>query len=251
MAAASLLKLIAPTSLLLAWEFLVPYLFGTGLFLLPIPSAVISHLLDMGRDGTLTRHFGITLWRVLVCVVVGGGLGAAIGVLMGISRFANYMLDGLFSFIHPIPKIAVFPLFLIVFGYGETARVVLIGLSAFFPMLIAGRTAAQAIDPRLVEVCQNYGIGGWLWLRRFILPSCMPVLLSGLRISITTAFIVTIAVEMLGSEAGVGSLLWLGWQTLQMAEIFGLLFLIGVTGLLVNSVITSVEARYLRGRHET
>jgi ABC-type nitrate/sulfonate/bicarbonate transport system permease component len=108
------------------------------------------------------------------------------------------------------------PLFLVFFGYGETARLVLVGLSATFPMVIAARTAVHGIDPLLIDVCQSYRITGFLRLRRLVLPACRPVVLAGLRLAINTALIVAISVEMLAANNGLGAILWFGWQTMRL-----------------------------------
>ena len=245
MKADTYLKLLLPAALIAAWQFSVPLLDADMRYLFPPPSDVWTQLLK-STDNGLLNNFGVTVRRIFVCVGIGGGLGAATGLLMGVSKVANITLDGIVAFLMPIPKIAVFPFFLVVFGFGETARLVPIALSAYFPMLVAGRTAAQSIDPHLVEVCKSYDITGWLWVKRFLLPSCMPVLLSGLRLATTTTLIVSVAVEMLASNVGIGSVLWLSWQTMQMEQIFAGLFLIGLFGMLINGLIGLAENKYLR-----
>lgn len=233
-------SILVPLGLILGWQLgaqtgLVPRLF------FPAPSTILMRVYDLMLDGTMPTQFGATLSRVAIGVALGGGAGLAIGLSMGLSTRINAALDGLVAITHPMPKIALLPLFLVIFGYGENARLILVGLSAIFPMIIASRTAVRGIDPLLLDVCQSYNVTGALWLRRMILPACLPAILAGLRLAINTALIVAISVEMLAANDGLGSMLWFGWQTLRLEDIYAVLLVIGLLGLAINKVITHLE----------
>lgn len=211
------------------------------LLIFPAPSRIITHTFSILLDGTLIHQFGISIGRVAQGVLFGGGFGLILGLSMGLSQRVNLAADGLVSVTHPMPKIALLPLFLIFFGYGETARIVLVSLSAMFPMIIAARTAVHSMDYLLLDVCEVYGVTGVLRLRKMILPACAPVVLAGLRLAISTALIVTISVEMLAANDGLGSLLWLGWQTMRLEDIYSVLLIIGVFGLGISKFIGYLE----------
>jgi ABC-type nitrate/sulfonate/bicarbonate transport system permease component len=233
-------RFILPLALLAIWEAgvaggMIPALF------FPAPSTVFGHFLVMFGNGELQTHLGATLRRVATGVILGGGAGLVVGLAMGWSRAFNTATGDLVSMAHPLPKISLLPLFFVIFGYGETTRLVLIGLSAFFPMIIASRTAIRNMDPALLEVCRNYGIRGRLCLRRMILPACKPFLLAGLQLAINTALIVALSIEMLSSNTGLGAVLWLGWQTMRLEDIYVALFLIAAFGVLANSLIFKSE----------
>ena len=232
--------LLVPLGLLLGWQLgvqteLIPRLF------FPAPSTILMRLYDLTLDGTMPTHFGATLSRVVIGVALGGGLGLVIGLSMGLANRINAALDGVVAITHPMPKIALLPLFLVIFGYGEHARLILVGLSAIFPIIIASRTAVRGMDPLLLDVCRSYNVTGALWLQRMILPACLPVILAGFRLAINTALVVAISVEMLAANDGLGSMLWFGWQTLRLEDIYAVLLVIGLLGLAINKMITHFE----------
>ena len=104
---------------------------------------------------------------------------------------------------HPIPKIAILPLVLIVFGIGETSKIVLIAVAAFFPMLI-NTMAGCDIHPRHFEVAKNHGAGP-LVFRRVLWPGSLPLALAGARLALNTALVITVAVELLTARQGLGA----------------------------------------------
>lgn len=236
--------------LLALWELAARTGIVAALFF-PAPSSVFLRLFSMISDGSLTEHVGATLLRVVVGVVIGGGAGLVLGLLMGLSSRANAALDWLVSISHPLPKIALLPLFLVFFGYGETARLVLVGLSAAFPMIIAARTAVYTIDPLLIDVCAAYQVTGYHKLRRLILPACRPLVIAGLRISINTALIVAISVEMLAANEGLGVMLWFGWQTMRLEDIYGVLIIIGLFGLIISKAFNWAETPITKLKRKT
>jgi NitT/TauT family transport system permease protein len=228
---------LLPIGLFLGWQLGSQVGLIKPLFF-PAPSTIVNRLYALILDGTVPTNLFATLMRVLIGVGVGGGIGLAIGLAMGLSERISKVLDGLVAATHPMPKIALLPLFLVIFGYGENARLILVALSATFPLIIASRTAVQAMDPLLLDVCKSYGIKGQLQLRRMVLPACLPIVLAGLRLAISTALIVTISVEMLAANDGLGSLLWFGWQTMRLEDIYAVLLVIALFGLVVNKAIT-------------
>lgn len=241
-----------PLALLALWELGARLGLVAPLFF-PPPSAILARLAAMAQGSLLPEHVAATGLRLLVGVGVGGGLGMLLGLAMGLSARVEGATGGLVAITHPLPKTALLPLFLVFFGYGETARLVLVGLAAAFPMIIAGRAAVRGMDPLLLDVCRSYGVTGGLFWRRMVLPACLPVLLAGLRLALNTAMIVTITVEMLASNDGLGTLLWLGWQTMRLEDIYAVLLLIGLFGLVTSKALSrweqDVEPRAGRGDH--
>jgi ABC-type nitrate/sulfonate/bicarbonate transport system permease component len=138
------------------------------------------------------------------------------------------------ALLHPIPKIAVLPLILVVFGIDEASKVALGALGAFFPMLINTVAAVRHISPTYFEVARSYGAGRISMFTRVVLPGSLPLVLAGARLSINVALMLVIAGELLVAQRGLGQMMWFSWQTMRIADVFAWLVVTGVIGVGLN-----------------
>lgn len=175
----------------------------------PPPSVIVLTLGRLAWGGTLWPSLGATLYRVAAGVVIGGGVGLLMGWLMGAYRPLRIAFDPIVAALHPLPKLAIFPIFLVLLGIGEASKIALLATVAFFPMLINTLAGVQQIDRTYWEVAANYGARGGKLLRRVILPGSLPMVLTGLRLAVNSALVVAIAVEMLSAQEGLGTRVWL------------------------------------------
>jgi ABC-type nitrate/sulfonate/bicarbonate transport system permease component len=196
----------------------------------------------MALTGNLWPALGITLYRLAMGVTMGAGAGILLGWAMGAIRPVGTALDPIVAALHPLPKLALFPIFLVLLGIGEASKIALVALTALFPMLINTLAGVQQIDRTYWEVATNYGATGSLLLRRVILPGSLPMALTGLRLAVNNALIVTVAVEMLSARQGLGAQIWMAWQTLRTEELYATLIVIGILGLVINWSIARLTA---------
>jgi ABC-type nitrate/sulfonate/bicarbonate transport system permease component len=215
---------------IIAWEFASQAGSINALFF-PAPSHIGRTFLNMIVSGELLLAIIPTIERAGLGLLAGGSVGMLAGIALGSSRALRQMLDPWISFFYPLPKIALFPLMLMIFGLGETSRVVLIALAAFFPLLINTMTGIHQINEEYFEVAQSYRASRMLTLKRIILPGSLPTALSGLRLSVGMALTTTIAVELLNSSNGIGSVIWLSWETLHTDALYIALLVTALLGL--------------------
>jgi NitT/TauT family transport system permease protein len=149
---------------------------------------------------------------------------------MGASRRLRVIFDPFVAGLHPIPKLALLPLFMIMFGIGETSRVAAVAVASFFPMLINAMAGVRQISPIHFEVARNYGAGRLQILSRVMLPGSLPLVLAGTRLAANIALLITIAVEIAASDTGLGALVWLSWQVLRVEQLYATLFVIAILG---------------------
>ena len=237
-----------PAAILLAslalWEVAARLDWISALFF-PPPSEIVRALLRMIGSTEFWSSLGSTLFRMTAGIALGGGTGLLLGWLMGTSRPLRIALDPIVAALHPLPKLAIFPIFLVLLGIGEASKVALVALTAFFPMLINALAGVQQIDHTYWEAATNYGARGWTLLRRVILPGSLPMVIVGLRLAVNSALVVTIAVEMLSAREGLGATIWLAWQTLRTEGLYATLIVIGLLGLLTNALLASITRRLL------
>lgn len=227
---------------LLAWEIGVGQGLVSPLFF-PPPSKITSAIANLLRNGGLVRHTAATVSRAAAGFALGGAVGFALGLAMGLSRRIRGALDPLVAAIHPVPKIAVLPLFLVVFGIGETSTILVIALAALFPLLINTLTGVRRISPAYYDVGRACGAKPLRLFSRVVLPASLPMILSGVRLSFNLAFLVAIAVELLSARTGLGSLIWQAWQTFRTEEIYAALAVISALGAGTNVVLDRLSKK--------
>ncbi len=203
----------------------------------PAPSTILNTLANMLTSGKLLTDLGYTLLRFSLGLAFGGCLGLLLGLLMGWSQVVRVVANPIVAAIHPLPKLALLPLALIIFGIGEQSRIVLIALTAFFPLLINSMAGVQQIDNLTLEVARHYGVRGWTLIRRVILPGSLPMILAGIQLAVNAALLVTVSVELVTAHQGLGATIWLAWQTLRVEELYATLLVIALLGLITNRAL--------------
>jgi ABC-type nitrate/sulfonate/bicarbonate transport system permease component len=211
--------------------------------LFPAPSVVVMTVIRLLRSGDLVMHTRATLLRVVCGLVLGGVPGLLVGLAMGWWRPLREALDPLVAAAHPLPKIAVLPLIMIVFGIGESSKIVAIAVGTFFPMLINSMAGVRQISPIHFEVAKNYGASPLKVLTRVVIPGSLPLVLVGARLALNIALLFTIAIELVSAREGLGEMIWLAWQTLRTEELYASLAVIGALGIVFNLLLRFLAKR--------
>lgn len=175
-------------------------------------------------------HLWISLFRIFAGFLLGALPGIILGVMMGMNRTIRVALDPVISAIYVLPKIAILPLVMLVFGIGEVSKVVIVSVASFFLVLINTTAGVRDIEPIFFEAGYNYGASRWQMFHHVIIPGALPIIFAGLRLSLGTALIVIIAAEFVAAKHGLGYLIWFSWQTLLTENMFAGLVVIMVLG---------------------
>jgi len=218
------------------WELAVYEGWLSSIFF-PPPSVILSTFTKLILNRKLLDHTGITLWRVLEGLILGGVPGLALGLLMGWSSRLYRLINPLVAAGHPVPKIAILPLVMIIFGIGEISKIVVIALTTFFPILINTAVGVQQISPIHFEVAKNYGASLGKTFTRVTLPGSLPLIMAGIRLSLNLALLVAIAVELVSAQKGLGAMIWLAWQTLRTEELYVSLAVTAALGMFFNLLL--------------
>ena len=231
------------------WEFCA----RTGkisALIFPPPTVIIqSFFIDLVH-GVYTKDTLISLSRMFIGIVIGGGIGLILGLIMGWSKPVRKTIDPIISALLPIPKLTLLPMALIIFGLGETSRTVMVSISAFFPMLINAMVGVVQINPTYYEVVENYGASRFDVFRKVVLPGSLPLVLSGFRLSFQAALMITVGVEMMWGNTGLGSVLWLAWETMRMTNMYAVLIIISIIGVGFNRLLEYLQGVLLPWHHE-
>lgn len=181
--------------------------------LLPTPGAVARAALESAGSGELWVQVSVSLWRVVLGFGIAVALGIPLGLAAAFSPTAGAAVEPFVRLLSPIPGVAWVPLAILWFGLGDAAAVFIIAIGSVFPVLLATRQGARAVDGRLVDAARTLGARPVALLRRVLLPSLVPYLVTGFRLGLGFAWRVVIAAEMVGVPKGIGYMLNVGRST--------------------------------------
>src|SRR6201987_6061330 len=239
-----LLYLISPIGLLLLWQVLVMMGFGDRRFI-PTPSDIAVRFWQLTINGELELHTAVTLWRVLAGYVIGVVPAIAIGLLMAMWRPVRIFFDPLIAALFPIPKVALMPLVLLAFGFGDASKIAVVALAVFFPVIVNTYAGAANIDTIYWDVAKNYGASNWVMFTRIVFFGALPLIFAGLRIGVAVSFIVLVAAEFVSTKVGIGYMIWNSWELLQVDTMFVGIVVIGLLGLVTSALLAELERKVI------
>ena len=212
----------------------------------PAPSDWWNGLTLLAESGRLYPALSATTITLLLglalAVLIGAGTGLLIGVFPQLSRAFGPLLE----FLRAIPPPAVVPVAILFMGYDERMKLTVVVLAAIWPVLLNTSSAAERVHPLLLDVARSFRLSAFDRMRLIILPSVVPAILLGIRVALPVAIVVTLLVEILTSIEGIGALMIGAQRNFQSSQVYGLLVLIGLFGLLLNNVFAIFEAILLR-----
>jgi ABC-type nitrate/sulfonate/bicarbonate transport system permease component len=237
-------QFILPLGFLLVWEACV----RSGVIdprFLPSPTKIALDYWELLRSGEIFRHTVASLKRVAVGLSIAALLGIGLGVAMGASANVRLCLNAMVELFRPIPPIALMPLSIFWLGIGDSSKVFLIFIACFFPILLNTLNGVLGADPSLVNLYRTMGASPSQLLWSVLLPSALPQILTGLRISAGIGLIVLVAAEMVGAYDGLGYLILYAERTWLLETMFGGIITISVIGYLLNQVFLTLGYRSL------
>ena len=244
-----LLYLISPIGLIALWQILLMAGIGDRRFV-PAPSDIAWRYWDMVVSGELETNTLVTLWRVLAGFVLGSIPGIVVGLLMAMFRPVRIFFDPLIASLFPIPKIALMPLLLLVFGFGDASKIALVVIAVFFPVVVNTYVGAANIERIYWDVAKNYGASQSVIFRRIVFFGALPMIFAGLRIALAVSFIVLVAAEFVATKTGIGYLIWNSWELLQVDYMFVGIVVVGILGLITAVLFQEIERKVIPWKAE-
>lgn len=229
-----------PGALLILWEIAARGGFVDTRFF-PAPTTIATSLLDLVASGTLWIDSKASIGRLLAGLALGAIPGIIVGLFMGLNRFAKLAMEPIIAATYPIPKSAIFPLFLLIFGLGEVSKIAIVAVGVFFPVAINTAAGVREISPIYRDVGSNFNAGRWNTFRHIALPGALPLVLTGLQLASGMGLMLIVVAEMLGGNSGLGFLIWNSWQTFSVGTMYAALIVISLLGLLLSLVMIEVE----------
>jgi nitrate/nitrite transport system permease protein len=246
------------------WLRVLPPLIGFGLLVgiwglltrnsttFPTPGATFDAAVKLFSDpfyskGPNDQGIGWNVLFSLERVGVGFGLAALVGIPLGfvIGRFAffNRMVQPIISLLRPVSPLAWLPIGLLVFKSANPAAIWTIFICSIWPMVINTAVGVQRVPQDYLNVARVLALSEWKVITRILLPAVLPYMLTGVRLSVGTAWLVIVAAEMLTGGVGIGFWVWDEWNNLNVKHILIAIFVIGIVGLLLEQALIAVAKR--------
>ncbi|MBI1921004.1 MAG: ABC transporter permease [Geobacter sp.] len=235
---------------LLLWEA-APRLGWLDAQFAPPFSTVLGAIHELAADGSLAKHLVISIWRGVTGLLVATLVAIPAGFLLGL-RLPVWaaVLDPFLRVLSQVNPFSLMPVFILFFGIGETAKIVVIAWVSLWPILFYTITAVRNVDPLLLKTARSLGITtGELYLK-VILPASLPVIFVGLRIGAGLVFFMIVAAEMLGANAGLGWLVHNSAMNYQTPRIYAGATFIVILGYLLNRFLLALERAFFSGEQE-
>jgi NitT/TauT family transport system permease protein len=227
------------------WEVLPSVGIVNPNFLTPV-SGVFKTLWHLILSGELFGHFLVSLKRI------GFGLGLAVavacplGLLMGWFRGVELSIDAPLQAGRQVSALALFPVFILFFGIGEVSKVVIIFWASVWPVLLNTITGVKSIDPLLIKSARSMDASEVTLFRKVVLPAAAPSIFTGVRLGASYAFMVLVAAEMIGANAGLGFLVLNSQETFKIPQMYAAITALGLLGLSINNLLLVFERRATR-----
>lgn len=194
------------------------------------PPKVIKALVDLFDRGVLLSDTGVSLWRLLAGLLVGGVIGIPAGLLIGLNDTADRATRPVVQFLRMISPLSWAPISVALFGIGNEPVIFLIAAAAVWPMLINTAAGVHAIDPGYLQVARSFGATRIELLSVVVLPAIRGHLQTGLRVALGIAWVVLVPAEMLGVRSGLGYQILNARDQLAYGQVIAVIVVIGVIG---------------------
>ena len=207
----------------------------------PPPTSLLDTAWELLREDDLLGDVRISLLRILGGFVLGAVPGVALGLAMGLFWPVRVFVMPVAAAIYAVPKIAVLPLVIVVFGTGESAKLAIVALSIFFLVVLNTMAGVLAIDRSYKDVARNFGASPAALFLTVALPGALPAIFTGLRLGLGFCLVVIVGTEFIAADEGIGEFIYNSWQIYAIKKVYIGLIVTGLMGWLLTLGLDLIE----------
>ena len=232
--------------LLVIWQVVGAW---TGGIALSTPLVTAAYLVNLLRTSLFWEHAGATAWAFLLAYLLSAAGGLALGLILGLRRFAGEVAEPVLAGFYTIPKVTLYPVVLLVFGLGIAAKVAFGVMHGLVPMTLFTLGAIRTLPPVLTRSARVLRLTPGQTMRWVLVPACLPAIVDGLRISFSLSLLGVLIGEMFSSQRGLGFLLVNGMAQHNVPLSTAVVFVIVVAAIGANTLMLRLGQRITRGGH--
>lgn len=237
-----LIYAISPAVLFVVWEICARTSLLDERFF-PAPSTIFYHLIFVSPEEGIVTDVLYSVYRIIVGYFIGCSLGIMLGVGMGLSPALRMIFYPLIIVTYPIPKIAILPLIMLIFGIGDLSKIVVVAIGSFFLVLMNTLHGVDSLAKIYHDVATVYRIKWRNFIFRIVIPGSLPSIFTGLKLAIGYSLVIVVAAEFSGADKGIGYLIWQSWETFSIKSMYAGIFVIGVLGFIFSYGLDLLERR--------
>ena len=238
-----ILPFILPIAIIIFWYLITGGLHLVEPFVLPSPIDVLNSAINIIETGKLAKNTIDTLFKVFSGLILASIVAIPLGILLGWYQTLEDLASFVISVLRPIPPVAWIPFSILWFGIGTIPAVFIIFMGCVFPILVYTLDGVKRTDKVLIESAQTLGANDWNVLRRVILPSTVPYIVSGLKVGVGIALMCTISAEMIGSSSGLGYMILTATNLFDTGTTVVGMLVIGLIGLVLDYIFGLAQKR--------
>ncbi|MDI3310555.1 MAG: ABC transporter permease [Thermoanaerobacterium sp.] len=241
-------QIISPIAILIIWEILADLkLIDTRFF--PAPSMIFHSLINLLTTGILLNDLSVSLFRIIGGFIVGAVPGLIIGLTMGLFPIIRNILDPIVAATYPIPKLALMPLIMIIFGLNDLEKIVVIAIGTFFIVLMNTAAGVINLDKIYMDVARNYGASKKDYYLTVALPGALPMIFTGLKLGMGMALLLIVAAEMNGASSGIGYRIWESYNIFDIPAMFVSFIIMSILGYVFTIILDLIEKLIIPWKH--
>lgn len=234
----------SPLALLLIWEICARLdLIDVRFF--PAPSTIFQTAYVMAQTWQFWSDLGISLERIAIGFLMGGIPGVLLGLAMGLFQPVRAIFQPLIASLYPLPKIALLPLILLIFGLGEASKYVIVAIGVFFLMVINSMAGVMNVPRIYFDVANNLKASRWKIYVTVALPGALPGIFTGLRICASVALLLLVAAEFVGANEGIGYRIWWAWSVFWVKNMYVGFAIIALLGFIQAYAVDFLARRFI------
>ena len=243
-------RLLSPLLVLIVWEVITSAGWVESWFL-PVPTEVLKTLYQMTISGELLEHTAISMGRAITGYALAAVVGISLGLLIAWSTIIEDFFDPLIELLRPLSTFALIPIVFLWFGIGNVSKVIIIFKSCFFPIVLNTIAGIKGVDQKLIRAARSLGASGHQLWTRVLIPSALPTIITGLRISTAISMMALVGVEMLASDSGLGFLVIDAQRTFDTERVFAGIIVLSLLGFSLDRLARYLQSRMLSWHDET
>ena len=213
-------------------------------FFLPNPFKVAASIIRLFAQNNFLKDVGISLFRILSGFIIAIIFGVPIGILIGLNKKAEALIEPIVDFIRYTPIPAFLPLFILWFGIGEVEKIVVIAVGVFFQLVLMVGNSVSETPEKIIESAKTLGANDWQIITKIIYPFAKPRIFDDLRISMGWAWAGLMIAEIVGSNSGIGFVIIQSQRLLQTANVIGAIIVVGILGLISDFIFKVAYKKY-------
>lgn len=213
--------------------------------LFPSLFTIFASLVELASSMELWESLFVTLQRILMGFILAAIVGIVIGILMSRSQLVDNIMQPIFTAGYPIPRVALYPIVVLIFGLGSTSKVIIIFLECLFPIVVNTYYGAQRVNQIHIWSGQNMGANSRQLFWKIFIPGTMPAIFTGFRIALPIAVVIAVLTEMISSNNGIGFLLTYLSASLAQSKVLAAIIAISIFGYILDRILLLIRNKFV------